>query len=201
MFRLCRSVARRGPPIVRYADCILLASAARARTRIHAPASPSDHGAPEPNGIRRDYIGAKPAPVCRGSTWSSGRWHGPRPHFCEAEEDHSPPLASCSEESCFTCRSGQDTDRNRRTNLEAVALQASGYATNGPEDLELVEAEEDVRELEQHVANQQIRIKSFQAASRNDDELKAREGLFLLTDALEIARRRLQAEQSARGTR
>jgi 5S rRNA maturation endonuclease (ribonuclease M5) len=72
---------------------------------------------------------------------------------------------------------------------------------NGSEDLELVEAEEDVRELEQHVANQQIRIKGFQAAGRNDDEMKAREGLFLLTDALEIARRRLQAERAARGNR
>ena len=72
---------------------------------------------------------------------------------------------------------------------------------NGSEDLELVEAEEDVRELEQHVANQQIRIKGFQAAGDNDDEMKAREGLFLLTDALEIARRRLHAERAARGTR
>jgi 5S rRNA maturation endonuclease (ribonuclease M5) len=72
---------------------------------------------------------------------------------------------------------------------------------NGSEDLELVEAEEDVRELEQHVANQQIRIKGFQAAGQNDDEMKAREGLFLLTDALEIARNRLQAERAARGTR
>ena len=72
---------------------------------------------------------------------------------------------------------------------------------NGSEDLKLVEAEEDVRELEQHVANQQIRIKGFQAAGQNDDEMKAREGLFLLTDALEIARRRLHAERAARGTR
>ena len=72
---------------------------------------------------------------------------------------------------------------------------------NGSEDLGLVEAEEDVRELEQHVANQQIRIKGFQAAGQNDDEMKAREGLFLLTDALEIARNRLQAERAARGTR
>lgn len=72
---------------------------------------------------------------------------------------------------------------------------------NGSEDLELVEAEEDVRELEQHVTNQQIRIKGFQAAGDNDDEMKAREGLFLLTDALEIARGRLEAERAARGTR
>jgi len=72
---------------------------------------------------------------------------------------------------------------------------------NGSEDLELVEAEEDVRELEQHVANQQIRIKDLQVAGRNDEEMKAREGLFLLTDALEIARRRLHAERPARGTR
>jgi hypothetical protein len=72
---------------------------------------------------------------------------------------------------------------------------------NGSEDLKLVEAEEDVRELEQHVATQQIRIKDLQAAGRNDEEMKAREGLFLLTDALEIARRRLHAERAARGTR
>ena len=70
---------------------------------------------------------------------------------------------------------------------------------NSSENLELVEAEEDVRELEQHVVTQQIRIKDLQAAGRNDDEMKAREGLFLLTDALEIARRRLHAERAARG--
>ena len=61
---------------------------------------------------------------------------------------------------------------------------------HGSEDLELVEAEEDVRELERHVADQQIRIKQLQAVGRNDDEMKAREGLFLLSDALDIARRR-----------
>jgi hypothetical protein len=69
------------------------------------------------------------------------------------------------------------------------------------EDLELVEAEEDVRELERHVADQQIRIKQLQAAGRNDDEMKAREGLFLLSDALDIAKRRLQVEREARGNR
>ena len=72
---------------------------------------------------------------------------------------------------------------------------------NGSENLELVEAEEDVRELEQHVAVQQIRIKDLQASGRNDDEMKAREGLFLLSDALEIARRRLASERLARGIR
>ena len=72
---------------------------------------------------------------------------------------------------------------------------------NGSEDLKLVEAEEDVRELEQHVTTQQIRIKDLQVAGRNDEEMKARGGLFLLTDALEIARRRLHAERPARGTR
>jgi hypothetical protein len=72
---------------------------------------------------------------------------------------------------------------------------------NVSEDLELIEAEEDVRELEQHVADQQIRIKDLQAVGRNDDEIKAREGLFLLSDALEIARGRLQAEREARGIR
>jgi len=71
---------------------------------------------------------------------------------------------------------------------------------NGSEDLELVEAEEDVRELEQHVADQRIR-KDLQAAGRQDDEMKAREGLFLLSDALEIARQRLQGERKARGIR
>jgi hypothetical protein len=72
---------------------------------------------------------------------------------------------------------------------------------HGSEDLELVEAEEDVRELERHVADQQIRIKQLQAAGRNDDEMKAREGLFLLSDALDIAKRRLQVEREVRGTR
>lgn len=69
------------------------------------------------------------------------------------------------------------------------------------EDLALAEAERDVRELEQHVADQQIRIRELHTAGRDDDELKAREGLFLLSDALELARRRLQAECSARGIR
>jgi hypothetical protein len=72
---------------------------------------------------------------------------------------------------------------------------------HGSEDLELVEAEEDVRELERHVADQQIRIKQLQAAGRNDDEMKAHEGLFLLSDALDIAKRRLQVERGVRGTR
>jgi hypothetical protein len=72
---------------------------------------------------------------------------------------------------------------------------------HGSEDLELVEAEEDVRELERHVADQAIRIKQLQAAGRNDDEMKAREGLFLLSDALDIAKRRLKVEREARGNR
>jgi len=67
------------------------------------------------------------------------------------------------------------------------------------EDLELVEAEEDVRQLEQHVADQRIRIKDLQSAGRQDDEMKAREGLFLLSDALEIARQRLQGKRKTRG--
>jgi len=65
-------------------------------------------------------------------------------------------------------------------------------------DLVLTEAERDVRELEQHVADQHIRVKDLHAAGREDDEMKAREWLFLLTDALELARRRLQAERKAR---
>jgi hypothetical protein len=67
--------------------------------------------------------------------------------------------------------------------------------------LELVEAEKDVRDLEQHVADQQSRIRDLHGLGRTDDEMKAREGLFLLSDALEIARRRLQAEREARGAR
>jgi hypothetical protein len=65
-------------------------------------------------------------------------------------------------------------------------------------NLLLTEAERDVRELEQLVADQHIRVKDFQAAGRDDEEMKAREGLFLLTDALELARRRLHAEREAR---
>ena len=67
-----------------------------------------------------------------------------------------------------------------------------------PVDLVLTQAERDVRELEQHVADQHIRVKDLHAAGREDEEMKAREGLFLLTDALELARRRLQAERKAR---
>ena len=57
----------------------------------------------------------------------------------------------------------------------------------------LAEAERDVRELEQYVADQRARIAGLQAAGMGDEEAKAQEGLFLLSDALEIARRRLRA--------
>lgn len=67
------------------------------------------------------------------------------------------------------------------------------------EDRVLAEAERDVRDLEQHVDDQQARIDELHAAGRDDDESKAYEGLFLLADALEIARRRLRAERDARG--
>ena len=67
------------------------------------------------------------------------------------------------------------------------------------EDRVLAEAEHDVRDLEQHVAEQQARIDELHAAGLDDDESKAYEGLFLLADALEIARRRLRAERDARG--
>jgi len=87
------------------------------------------------------------------------------------------------------------------SNISVVSTGHGGAVSNGSEALELIEAEADVRELEQHVADQQIRIKHLQVAGRNDDEMKAREGLFLLADALEIARSRLQAEWEARGIR
>jgi|GEM_PF-6502628 len=67
------------------------------------------------------------------------------------------------------------------------------------EDVALTEAEQDVRELEQYVANQHIRVSELCAAGRTYDESKAREGLFLLTDALDIARRRLQSQRKTRG--
>ena len=41
----------------------------------------------------------------------------------------------------------------------------------------LAEAECDVRELEQHVADQQTRIDELHASGRDDDESKAYEGL------------------------
>ena len=66
-----------------------------------------------------------------------------------------------------------------------------------PEDLVLAEAERDVRELEQYLADQRIRVFDLHAAGRDDDEMKAREGLLLLADALVIARGRLRAEREA----
>ena len=87
------------------------------------------------------------------------------------------------------------------SNISVVSTGHGGAVSKGSEALELIEAEEDVRELEQHVADQQIRIRDLQVAGHHDDEMKAREGLFLLGDALEIARRRLQAEREARGIR
>jgi hypothetical protein len=63
----------------------------------------------------------------------------------------------------------------------------------------LAEAERDVRELEQHVADQHTRASDLRTAGSDDEERKAREGLLLLADALEIARRRLRAERKTRG--
>jgi hypothetical protein len=63
----------------------------------------------------------------------------------------------------------------------------------------LADAERDVRELEQYVADRRVRVNDLRATGRDDEETKAREGLFLLADALEIARRRLRAEREARG--
>ena len=63
----------------------------------------------------------------------------------------------------------------------------------------LAEAERDVRELEQHVAVQLTRANDLRTAGRDDEARKAREGLLLLADALEIAQRRLRAEREARG--
>ena len=64
-------------------------------------------------------------------------------------------------------------------------------------DLVLAEAERDVHELEQYVADQHTRANDLRTAGRDDEERKAREGLLLLADALEIARRRLRAEREA----
>ena len=93
-------------------------------------------------------------------------------------------------------------DRDQLELISVIAARHDGECEqmqNGSKDLELDKAEEDVRELEQHVADQRIRIKDLQAAGRNNAEMEAREGLFLLSDALEIARRRLAAERQARG--
>jgi hypothetical protein len=57
----------------------------------------------------------------------------------------------------------------------------------------LAEAERDVHELEQYVAIQHTRANDLRTAGRDDEERKAREGLLLLADALEIARQRLRA--------
>ena len=69
------------------------------------------------------------------------------------------------------------------------------------EDAFLADAEQDVRDLEQHVADQHLRVEELHAAGRAEDEMKAREGLFLLTDALDIAKGRLRSEREARGLR
>jgi hypothetical protein len=66
------------------------------------------------------------------------------------------------------------------------------------EDLVLVEAERDVRELEQYLAGQHIRVVDHHASGRDDEEMKAREGLLLLADALVSARRRLEAAAMSR---
>jgi hypothetical protein len=45
-----------------------------------------------------------------------------------------------------------------------------------PEDLVLAEAERDVRELEQYLADQHIRVIDFHASGRDAEEMNAREG-------------------------
>jgi hypothetical protein len=47
---------------------------------------------------------------------------------------------------------------------------------NESENLDLTETEDDVRQLEQHIADQQIRIKVLQAAGHIDDEMKRAKG-------------------------
>ena len=47
-----------------------------------------------------------------------------------------------------------------------------------PEDLVLVEAERDVRELEQYLADQRIRVFDLHAEGRDDDEMKRARGYF-----------------------
>ena len=95
--------------------------------------------------------------------------------------------------------------REDRDLLKLICIISAGHngsvrkMQNESKNLDLTETEDDVRQLEQHIADQQIRIKVLQAAGHIDDEMKAREGLFLLSDALEIARRRLQVERQVRG--
>jgi len=50
------------------------------------------------------------------------------------------------------------------SNISVVSTGCGGAISKGSKALELIEAEEDVRELEQHVADQQIRIRDLQAA-------------------------------------
>jgi hypothetical protein len=116
-----RSDSRDRPHGLRYADRILLASAARTRSRIYAPLSQVTTAPPKPGASGRERIGAKPAPVRRGATWSSRFWHGPRAHCCEAE-GHAAPCASFSEEGCCALRGGRNTNRNRRTRHKALGL-------------------------------------------------------------------------------
>ena len=56
----------------------------------------------------------------------------------------------------------------------------------------LSEVERDVRDLEEHVATQRRRVALLHTVGSEDAQANAREGLLLLVDALEIARRRLR---------
>jgi hypothetical protein len=98
--------------------------------------------------------------------------------------------SSAERQSMLVVRPREDRDL-----LKLICIISAGHngsvrkMQNESENVELTQAEDDVRQLAQHIADQQIRIKVLQAAGHVDDEMKAREGLFLLSDALEIARR------------
>jgi hypothetical protein len=108
--------------------------------------------------------------------------------------------SSAERQSMLVVRPREDRDL-----LKLICIISAGHngsvrkMQNESENVELTQAEDDVRQLAQHIADQQIRIKVLQAAGHVDDEMKAREGLFLLSDALEIARRRLEVERHVRG--
>jgi hypothetical protein len=60
----------------------------------------------------------------------------------------------------------------------------------------IAEAERQVREAVERVARQHDLIAALWAARLHDEERRAREGLFELTEIMEAARRRLEAMKS-----
>src|ERR1700716_1114140 len=93
--------------------------------------------------------------------------------------------------------SSAPTDQQNLPHLTTTEGRKREGKMLNPKDLVLAEAERDVRELEQYLADQRIRVFDLHASGRDAEEVKAREELLMPAAPLLIARRRLLAEREA----